>query len=191
MRWGFLRASLPQISIGWGDAWRPENLLSLLSGVRCGDVDFLNFFFCRQFALKPDQSINEIRESIENNLRSNHFRAVSEQRTRNESQRPRQKGLVPFLAWPKPKIPFLVFFFCSETTWKRLLCRLDWKELYFLFAIIGPTDTLGEWTERRCAGTVNAELKLYVIIALKLFLCCNHKLVITNNVLFTWSTATE
>ena len=38
------------------------------------------FFFCRQFALKPDQSINEIRESIENALRSNHFRAVSEQK---------------------------------------------------------------------------------------------------------------
>ena len=48
-------------------------------------------FFCRQFALKPDQGINEIRESIENSLRSNHFRAVAEQRTRNESQRPRQK----------------------------------------------------------------------------------------------------
>ena len=70
------------------------------------------FFFCRQFALKPDQSINEIRESIENGLRSNHFRAVSEQKnlTRNESQRPREKWLVPFLALPKPKIPFLGLF---------------------------------------------------------------------------------
>ena len=67
-------------------------------------------FFCRQFALKPDQGINEIRESIENSLGSNHFRAVAEQRTRNESQRPRQKWLVPFLAWPKPKIPFLGLF---------------------------------------------------------------------------------
>ena len=67
-------------------------------------------FFCRQFTLKPDQSINEIRESIENSVRSNHFRTVSEQRTRNESQRPREKWLVPFLAWPKPKIPFLGLF---------------------------------------------------------------------------------
>ena len=82
------------------------------------------FFFRRQFALKPDQSINEIRESFENSLRSNHFRAVSEQRTRNESQRQRKKWLVPFLAWPKAKIPFLGLF-CSETIWKRLLRRLD------------------------------------------------------------------
>ena len=49
-------------------------------------------------------------------LRSKHFRAVSEKRTRNESQRPREKWanktvgrtLVPFFARPKPKILFHV-----------------------------------------------------------------------------------
>ena len=50
-------------------------------------------------------------------LRSKHgrFRAVWEQRTRNERQRPRKKmgrakerGIVPFFARPNPKIPFLV-----------------------------------------------------------------------------------
>ena len=57
-------------------------------------------------------------------LRSKRFCAVQEQRTRNKSQRPREKSLVSFLARSKPKIPFLGLFFCSETKRKRLLRRL-------------------------------------------------------------------
>ena len=58
---------------------------------------------------------------VPSGLRSKHFRAVySEQKTRNQSQRPRKKWpelksgegwrlvLVLFHAWPKTKIPFLV-----------------------------------------------------------------------------------
>ena len=102
------------------------------------------FFFCRQFALKPDQSINEIRESFENSLRSNHFRAVSEQRTRNESQRQRKKWLVPFLAWPKAKIPFLgLFLLLNHMETLAAQVRLK-RAVFFLFAITGPADTLGE-----------------------------------------------
>ena len=66
-------------------------------------------------------------------LRSKCFRAVSEQRTGNRSQRPCEKWdiflvLVPFFARPKLKIPFLVvpwaFFAPShkETLAKKAAC---------------------------------------------------------------------
>ena len=80
------------------------------------------FFFCRQFELKPDQSINEIRESIENGVRSNHFRAVSGQK--NEERESKKNGSFHFSRCQNRKSRSSVFF-CSETMWKRLLCRLD------------------------------------------------------------------
>ena len=47
--------------------------------------------------------------ALKRSTRSRRFRAVSEQRTRNEGQRPREKWpLVPFFARPKPKIPLHV-----------------------------------------------------------------------------------
>ena len=46
--------------------------------------------------------------SVNNSLRRQRFRAVLEQRTRNESQMARVKELsFNFLARPKPKIPLL------------------------------------------------------------------------------------
>ena len=83
------------------------------------------FFFGRHFALKPDQSINEIRESMENSLRSYHFRAVSEQKKRGTRVKDRVKnGSFHFSRCQHRKSRSSVFF-CSETIWKRLLRRLD------------------------------------------------------------------
>ena len=60
-----------------------------------------------------------MREHYKYSLRSKRFRAVKEQRTRNDSQRPRENSvskrasphfhflaLVSFFAGPKPRIPF-------------------------------------------------------------------------------------
>ena len=82
----------------------------------------------REAAPSPRRRKNRERESVF--LRSKRFRAVSEQRTRNKSQRPREKwgeyvkkfhflALVPFFRKIRPSI-----FFCSETKRKRLLRRL-------------------------------------------------------------------
>ena len=52
-------------------------------------------------------------------LRSQRFRAVLEQRTRNESQTPRHfhfLDLVSFLVRPKPRIPFLGLFLLRNQT---------------------------------------------------------------------------
>ena len=106
-------------------------------------LGLIEFFFCRQFALKPDQSINEIRESIESSLRSNHFRAVSEQRTRNESERPREKWLVPFLALPKPKIPFLGLFLLRNHM-ETLAMQVKLKRAVFFVCLL-LQDQLTHW----------------------------------------------
>ena len=55
-------------------------------------------------------------------LRGKRFRAVSELQTKNESQRPSEKmGRVAKSRVPRRSLVFL----CAETTWKRLLRRLE------------------------------------------------------------------
>ena len=77
---------------------------------------------CRSFLNKYLSRITFLNKAqhLSSSLRSKHFHGVSEQKTTNQSQRPRKKwrelksgegwrlALVLFHAWPKTKIPFLV-----------------------------------------------------------------------------------
>ena len=73
-------------------------------------------------------------------LRSKRFRAVSEQRTRNDCQRPRENGAskragrgwgwkVPFLARPKPQIPFFDLPLLRSQTETLVTQAISWSRI--------------------------------------------------------------